>query len=103
LIAVVREHPRPGAEREPERQHRAGRFLRELADVADVRLENLRAARDVAIEEERLGERQRVVLRARAALDRHQQALAASEEVRRLERQLTEHAFELRHAGAEGQ
>ena len=72
-------------------------------DVADFAAEQVRAAGDVAIEEERLGERQRVVLRALAALQRHGQALAAAEEVGGLERQLAEEAFELRDAGAEGE
>jgi hypothetical protein len=53
---------------EAERQHAAGRLLRELADVADVGAEQLRAAGDVAIEQERLGEADRVVLRARPGL-----------------------------------
>ena len=43
----------------------------------------------------------RVVLRARPGLQRHRQALAAAEEVRRLERELAEEALELRDAGAE--
>ena len=81
----------------------AGRLLRELADVADLLPEQVQAAGDVAVEQERLGERQRVVLRARAALQRDGQALAAAEEVRGLERQLAEEALELRDAGAEGQ
>ena len=82
---------------------RARRLLRELADVADVGLEQVEAAGDVAVEEERLGEGERVVLRARAGLQRERQAFAAAQEVRGLERQLAEEAFELRDAGAEGQ
>ena len=46
---------------------------------------------------------ERVVLRALAALQRHGEALAAAEEVGRLERQLAEEPLELRDAGAEGQ
>src|SRR5205823_9460902 len=59
------------------------------------------AAGDVAIEEERLREGQRVVLRARPGLQRHGQALAAAEEIGRLKRELAEEPLELRHAGAE--
>ena len=79
----------------------ARRSLRELADVPDVAPEDVDAAGDVAVEEERLGEGELVVLRARAALQRQRQALAASEEVGRLERELAEEALELRDAGAE--
>ena len=58
LVAVVREHPgEAAADREPERRDAAGRALRELPDVADVAAEQIHAAGDVAIEEERLGER----------------------------------------------
>ena len=45
----------------------AGRLLRELADVADVALEDVDAAGDGAVEQVRLGEGDLVVLRARAA------------------------------------
>ena len=103
LVAVVGEHPREAAEREPEPDDAAGRLLRELADVADVAPEQVEAAGDVAVEQERLGERERVVLRARAGRQRDREALAAAEEVRRLERQLAEEPFELRDAGAEGE
>src|SRR6202035_4657547 len=72
-------------------------------DVSDVLLEQVDAARDVAVEEERLGEPDRIILRARSGLDRHREAFAAPHEVRRLEGQLSEHAFELGHAGAEGE
>ena len=91
------------AEREAERQVAAGRLLRELADVADVPLVDVDAAGDVAVEQERLGERQLVVLGARPALQRQGEALAAAEEVRGLERQLAEEPLELRDAGAEGE
>src|SRR5580765_157887 len=103
LIAVVHEHPREPAHRQSEREDGAGGLLRELSDVADILLEDVDPAGDVAIEQERLGERGRVVLRPRAGLHRDGQALAASHEVRGLKRQLAEHAFELRHAGAERQ
>src|SRR5262249_34884225 len=75
----------------------------ELADVTDVGAEQVEATGDVAIEQERLGERERVVLGARAGLQRQREAFAATEEVRGLERQLTEEAFELGDAGAEGE
>src|SRR5439155_3687682 len=69
LVAVVREHPREAAaDRKPHRRNCAGRFLSELADVADVGLEQIESAGDVAIEQERLGKRKRVVLRARTGL-----------------------------------
>src|SRR6185295_12044911 len=97
-------HPREAAaDREPGGQHGADRLLRELPDVADVLLEQVEAAGDVAVEEERLAEGERVVLRARTGLHREGEALAAAEEVGGLERQLAEEAFELRHAGAEGE
>ena len=78
-------------------------FLRELVDVPQRALVDVDAAGDVAIEQERLGERDLVVLGARARLQRQRQRFAAAEEVRGLERQLAEEAFELRHAGAERQ
>ena len=53
------------------------------------------AAGDVAVEQERLGERELIVLRPRAGLRRQRQALAAAEEVRRRERHLPEEPFEL--------
>src|SRR5207237_883596 len=86
LVAVVREHARPAAQRKPEREDGAGRALRELADVAYVLAEQIEAAGDVAVEEERLLERERIVLRARAGRHRHRETFAAAEEVRRLER-----------------
>src|SRR4051812_17661299 len=103
LVAVVGEQPREAAERHAEGDHGAGRTLRELADVADVLAEDVEAAGDVAIEEERLLERKRVVLRARAGRHRQREALAAAEEVRRLEGQLTEEALEFGDAGAKRQ
>src|SRR5206468_5447862 len=104
LVAVVREQPRKaGAERNPEHQHTADRFLRELTDVADVLAEDIESAGHVAVEEERLGERERVILRPRSGLQRQREALAAAEEVRRLKRQLAEEPFELRYPGAERQ
>ena len=79
----------------------AGRRLRELADVLDLLVEDVDARRDRAIEEERLGEADLVVLGAVALLRRHAERLAAAEEVRRLERELAEEALVLRDAGAE--
>src|SRR5262249_30463317 len=42
-------------------------------------------------------------LRARSTLSRHGETFATAEEIRRLERQLSEDAFELRYAGAKRQ
>src|SRR6185295_11961046 len=87
--------PREAApEREAERQDAAGRFLRELADVTDIRAEDLRAERHVPIEHERFGEAERISLGARSRLQRHREALAAAQEIGGLKRQLTEHTFE---------
>src|SRR5690606_26028607 len=58
---------------------------------------------DRSLEQVRLGERDLVVLRLRALLQRHADRLTAAQEVRRLERELPEEAVELRHAGAEGE
>ena len=58
---------------------------------------------DGPVEEERLGEAELVVLRARALLQGDRERFAAAQEVRRLERQLPEEAFVLRHARAEGE
>ena len=87
----------------PEDQVAAGRLLRVVADVVERPLEDVEAAGDVAIEQVRLGERELIVLRPIARRHLHGQALAAAHEVRRLERQLAEHALVLRHAGAEGE
>ena len=103
LVRVVEEHAAEVGHREPEHQVAAGGLLRVVADVLQRPLVDVEAAGDVAVEEERLGERQLVVLRAVARLHRHGQALAAAEEVRRLERELAEEAFVLRDAGAERQ
>ena len=86
LIAVVGEEPREApADRHPERQAAARRRLRELIEVVNLLLEDLEARREIPVEEERFGEAQRVVLRERPGLHRQRQALAAAEEVRRLE------------------
>ena len=103
FVAVGDEHAREAGEREPAREVAAGRFLRELIDVAQRALVDVDAAGDIAIEQERLRERELVVLRPRPDLQRHRERLAAAEEVRGLERQLAEEALELRHAGAERQ
>ena len=97
----MHEHAREVAERYAKRHRGAGRLLRELVDVVDVVLEDLDAARHVAVEQERLGEPERVVLRERPGLQRHRQAFAAAQKFERLERELAEEAFELRDAGAE--
>ncbi len=101
LVAVVGEQPREAAEGIPEPDHAARRALRELADVPHVVPVQIDAAGDVAVEQERLGEGQRVVLRAGAGRQRHREALAPAEEVARLERRLAEEALELGDAGAE--
>ena len=62
------EQARKACQRETEADHAAGRLLRELADVADVAPEEVEAAGDVAVEQERLGERELIVLRPRAGL-----------------------------------
>src|SRR5262249_59004150 len=85
LVAVVHEHPREAAQRIAEGQDRAGRALRELPDVANVLPEDVEAAGDVAVEEERLLEGERIILRARAGRQRQREALTAAEEVRGLE------------------
>ena len=103
LVAVVHEHPREVADLEAEDEVAAGRRLRELADVADLADEQVDAAGDRPVEQERLGERQLIVLGAVALLRRDGEGLAAAEEVRGLERQLAEEAVELRDAGAERQ
>ena len=68
-------------------------LLRVVADVLQRPLVDVEAARDVAVEEEWLGERELIVLRAIARLHRQRQTLAAAEEVRRLEPELTEEAL----------
>ena len=103
LVRVVDEHAAEVGDREPEHQVAAGRLLRVVADVLQRALVDVEAAGDVAVEQERLGERQLIVLRAIAGLHRDRQALAAAEEVRGLERQLAEEALVLRDAGAERQ
>ena len=50
----IRVNPLPSGN--PKVSDAAGRLLRELADVADVLPEQVDAAGDVAIEQERLGE-----------------------------------------------
>src|SRR5215203_1148356 len=101
LVAIGHEHAREAGQREAARDVAAGGVLRELVDVAQRPLVDVDAAGDVAVEQERLGERDLVILGARASLQRQRQRLAAAEEIRRLERELAEEAFELRHARAE--
>ncbi|MEZ5284458.1 MAG: hypothetical protein R2712_06550 [Vicinamibacterales bacterium] len=64
---------------------------------------DVEAAGDGAVEQERLGEGELVVLRARPDLQRDGERLAAAEEVGGLEGQLPEEPLELRHARAEGE
>ena len=101
FVAVADEAACEVPEREPEHDVAAERPLRELIDVADLALEDVDAGGDRPVEQERLGERDLVVLRPRPGLERQRQRLAAAHEVRGLERQLTEEPLELRHAGAE--
>lgn len=68
LVAVSQEHAREAGQRETGSNVAAGRFLRELVDVAQRALVDVHAAGDVAIEQERLGEGDLVVLGARAGL-----------------------------------
>src|SRR6185369_8886062 len=83
LVAVVGEEPREAApDRDAEGDRASGRRLRELVEVVNLLLEQLKAARHVPVEEERLGEAERVVLRERPGLQRQRQALAAAQEIR---------------------
>ena len=70
LVAVVDEHPREVADLEAVDEVAAGRRLRELADVADLADEEVDAGGHRPIEQERLGERDLVVLGAVALLRR---------------------------------
>src|SRR5215203_738306 len=88
LVAIGHEHAREAGQREAARDVAAGGVLRELVDVAQRPLVDVDAAGDVAVEQERLGERDLVILGARASLQRQRQRLAAAEEIRRLEREL---------------
>src|SRR5215203_2685218 len=88
LVAIGHEHTREAGQREAARDVAAGGVLRELVDVAQRPLVDVDAAGDVAVEQERLGERDLVILGARASLQRQRQRLAAAEEIRRLEREL---------------
>src|SRR5262245_4101316 len=100
LEAVVEEHPRVRHHLEAEHEIAADRLLRELPLVADLTREEVDAGRHRPVEEERLGEGELIVLGAIALLRRNAECFAAAEEVRGLERQLTEEPVELRHAGA---
>ncbi len=104
LVAVVQEHAREAGQREARREHAADGALRELADVADV-AGGRGSTPPVMLRSNRNGSVKPtvVVLRARPGLQRHRQALAAPQKVRRLERQLAEEALELRDAGAEAE
>ena len=101
--AVGHEHAAEVGHRETEHHVAAGGLLRVVADVLQRPLVDVEPAGDIAVEEERLGEGELVVLRAVARLQRQRQALAAAEEVGRLERELAEEALVLRHARAERQ
>ena len=57
-------------------------LLRVVADVLQVALVDVEPAGHVPVEQERLGERQLIVLGAIARLQRQRQALAAAQEVR---------------------
>ena len=103
LVAVVHEHPRVVGDLEAEDDVAAGGRLRELPLVADLAGEQIDAGRHRPVEQERLGERELIVLGAVALLRGDGERFAAAEEVRGLERQLAEEAVELRHAGAERQ
>src|SRR6185437_2416222 len=92
LIAVGHEEPRERTGREAPRRRHARRILRELADVLDLLVEDLDARRDRAVEQERFGEADLVVLRTVALLRGDAERLPAAHEVRRLERELTEEA-----------
>ena len=61
---------REAGQRETECEVAAGRLLRVLTDVLERALVNVEAAGDVAIEEERLGERDLIVLGAATRLQR---------------------------------
>ena len=93
LVRVVHEHAAEVGNRETEDQVGAGGLLRVVPDVLQRALVDVEAARDVAIEEEWLGERQLIVLRTIARLHRERQTLTAAEEVRCLEPELTEEAL----------
>ena len=82
----------------------ARRFLRVGVLIAQLALEQMSTPAVIG-RSNRYGsaEGELVVLGERARHDRERRALAAAEEVRCLERELSEEAFELRDAGAEGQ
>ena len=103
LQAVIDEHPRKVHHLEAIDDIAADRVLRVDVDVLVLALVDVDAERHRPVEQERLAERDLIVLRAAPLLGLDRERLAAAEEVRRLERQLTEEAFELRHAGAKRQ
>ena len=95
LQAIGHEHAREIAQRPADDDVAAGRCLRIRVVVANLALEQVDAGVDRTIEQERLAERQLVVLDLRAGQDREGDAFAAAKEVRRLERELAEEPLEL--------
>ena len=102
LEAVAQVEPAEDAlHRHAEHDVAARRLLRELERIHDVPVEDVDAAGDRPVEQERLGEGHLIVLVARARQHRRRQRFAAAHEVRRAERELQERAFVLRIARAE--
>ena len=108
LVRVVQEGPRPLPHQEAGHQARPGALLRVAGDVGvavvgDLALEEIHPGGDRAVEEVGLADRQRVVLRALAALRVDLEGLAGAEEVRGREGGVDEGALEAAHAAAEGE